>query len=85
MLEYLIDKIFLCFRFDALTELGAFMRTAFSCISVLRVVSGPRVKLAGRKSAWRYIFGLARRGSTFGFHLLWHTVELAMCTRHCLL
>ena len=43
---------FLCFRFDdALTELGAFMRTGVLCISVLRVASGPRVKLAGRKSA----------------------------------
>ena len=29
----------------------------------------------------RYVFGLARRGSTIGFHLLWHTVELAMNTR----
>ena len=36
---------------DALTELGAFMRTEFLCISVLRVASGPRVKLAGCKSA----------------------------------
>ena len=34
--------------------------------------------------AWRYVFGLARRGSTIGFHLLWHTVELAMSTRLCL-
>ena len=25
------------------------------------------------------------RGSTIGFHLLWHTVELAMSTRLCLL
>ena len=32
--------------FDALTELGAFMRTEILCISVLRVASGPRVKLA---------------------------------------
>ena len=40
-----------CFRFDALTELGAFMRTKFLCISVLRVASGPRVKLASCKSA----------------------------------
>ena len=39
---------FLCFRFDALTELGAFMRTEFY---VLRVASGPRVKLACCKSA----------------------------------
>ena len=31
------------------------------------------------------VFGLARRGSTVGFHLLWHTVELAMSTRLCLL
>ena len=35
--------------------------------------------------AWRYVFGLARRGSTIGFHLLWHTVELVMSTRLCLL
>ena len=42
---------FLCFRFDALTELGAFMRTEFVCVSVLRVASGPRVKLASCKSA----------------------------------
>ena len=41
----------LCFRFDALTELGAFMRNEFLCISVLRVASGPRVKLAICKSA----------------------------------
>ena len=27
------------------------MRTEFLCIYVLRVASGPRVKLAGRKSA----------------------------------
>ena len=32
-----------------------------------------------------YFFGLAHRGSTIGFHLLWHTVELAMSTRLCLL
>ena len=42
---------FLCFRFDALTELGAFMRTEFLCVSVLRVASGPMVKLASCKSA----------------------------------
>ena len=39
------------FRFDALTELGAFKRTEFLCISVLRVASGPKVKLASCKSA----------------------------------
>ena len=37
--------------FTALTELGAFMQTQFLCISVLRVASGPRVKLASCKSA----------------------------------
>ena len=42
---------FLCFRFDALTELGAFERIKFLCFSVLRVTSGPRVKKAGRKGA----------------------------------
>ena len=41
----------LCFRFDALTELGAFMQTEFLCVSVLRVASRPRVKLASCKSA----------------------------------
>ena len=46
-----INIWFLCFRFDALTKLGAFMRTKFLCISVLRVASGPRVKLASCKSA----------------------------------
>ena len=29
--------------------------------------------------------GLARRGSTIGFHLLWHAVELALSARLCLL
>ena len=32
-------------------ELGALMRTEFLCISVFRVASGPRVKLASCKSA----------------------------------
>ena len=45
-----INLIFM-FSFDALTELGAFMRTEFLCISVLRVASGPRMKLASCKSA----------------------------------
>ena len=45
-----INLIFM-FSFDALTELGAFMRTEFLCISVLRVAAGPRVKLASCKSA----------------------------------
>ena len=44
-------NLILCFHFDALTELGAFMRTKFLCFSVLRVTPGPMVKLAGHKSA----------------------------------
>ena len=42
---------FLYFHFDALTELGAFIQTKFLFISVLRVASRPRVKLASYKSA----------------------------------
>ena len=35
---------------------------------------------------WTFLLPfLARHGSTIGFHLLWHTVELAMSTRLCLL
>ena len=34
-----------------MTELGAFMRTEFLCVSVLRDESGPRVKLASCKNA----------------------------------
>ena len=34
-----------------MTVLGAFMRTEFLCISVLRVASGPRVKLISCKNA----------------------------------
>ena len=50
LLQFCTDRFeTLCFRFDALTELGAFMRTDFLCISVLRVASGPRVKLASCK------------------------------------
>ena len=36
----------IAFRFDALTDLGAFMQTDFSCISVLRVASEPGVKIS---------------------------------------
>ena len=39
------------FSLDALTELGAFMRTKVLCVSVLRAASGPGVKLASCKSA----------------------------------
>ena len=41
-----------CFRFGALAGLGAFVRAGFLCVSVLRVASGPRVKLAGCESAF---------------------------------
>ena len=34
-----------------MTELGAFIRTEFLCVSVLRVASGPRVGLASCKGA----------------------------------
>ena len=47
----IVINLILYFRFDALTDLGAFMRTEFLCIFVLRVASGPRVKLASCKSA----------------------------------
>ena len=40
---------FLCFRYEASTELGAIMQTEFLCISVLRIASGPRVKLTDWK------------------------------------
>ena len=30
------------------------------------------------------VFGLVRRGSAIGFHLLWHTAELAVSSRLCL-
>ena len=62
---YLNRRVFVMFRFDALTELGAFMRTEFLRVSVLRVVSGPRVKLASCKSAlnprWFTLLTVLRR------------------------
>ena len=33
-----------------MTKLEAFMRSEFLCISILRVASGPKMKLAGYKS-----------------------------------
>ena len=48
----------------------------------LMIVSSPEVP--PQNCDLIYVFGLARRGSTIGFHLLWHTVELAMSTRLCL-
>ena len=48
----IVMNLILCFCFDALTEMKAFMRTEFLCFRVLRVSSGPRVKMAGRKSVY---------------------------------
>ena len=50
------NLIFLCFHFDALTELGAFMRTDFffSYISVLRVASRRFLRVPT-------IYGLSRK------------------------
>ena len=50
----MVNLNFLCFRFDALIELKTFMRTEFLWVffSVLRVASGPNVKLASCKSAF---------------------------------
>ena len=42
---------FLCFHVDALTDLGAFMRTEFLCISILGVASGHGVRFAGCERA----------------------------------
>ena len=47
----MINLIFLCFSFGALAGLGAFVRTKFLCISVLRVATGHRVKLVNCKSS----------------------------------
>ena len=47
----IVINLILCFRFDALTELGSLMRTECLCVSVLRVASGPRMKLASCKIA----------------------------------
>ena len=45
------------------------------------------LRFVGCGTPWTFLlpFFLARQGSTVGFHLLWHTVELAMSTRLCLL
>ena len=45
----------------------------------------PLRKTLTRGSGLDNMSGLARRGSTIGFHLLWHTVELATSTRLSLL
>ena len=40
------------------------MRTDFLCISVLRVASGPRVKLASCKSALTFLYGFEKISET---------------------
>ena len=40
------------------------MRTKFLCFSVLKVTSGPRVKLAGRKSALNQVVYSTDRSKT---------------------
>ena len=51
------------------------MRTEFLCISILRLASGPRVKLAGRKSAlkktrWFILLTVLRPRSRCGSYFL---------------
>ena len=48
----------------------------------LDVREGLRLVIVALPGLFSYLF-LARRGSAIGFHLLWHTVELAMNTRLC--
>ena len=60
----------------------------FNCTTAVRASDSMTASSSNFKQcveAWRYVFVLARRGSTIGFHLLWHTVEWAMSTRLCLL
>ena len=66
--------------------------TFYDCIYTIYQFSKPLLenKMSvfedyGTFNVWFNTFGLARRGSTIRFHLLWHTVELAMSTRLCLL
>ena len=53
----------------------------FNCTAAVRA-SDSMTASSSNFNQWvgalRYVFGLARRGSTIGFHLLWHAVELAM-------
>ena len=50
----------------------------FGCMAAIRASDSMMASSWGFGrwvGAWRYVFGLALRGSTIGFHLLWHTVE----------
>ena len=60
----------------------------FNCTAAVRasgLVAAASWNFGQWVGAWRYFFGLAHRVSTIGFHLLWHTVELAVSARLCLL
>ena len=69
--------------------MGAFMRTEFLCISVLRVASGPRVKLVSCKSAltpspppplrWFTLLTVLRRWSRCYSFLLHDLFNEAIC------
>ena len=79
---------FLCFCFDALTELGAFMRTEFLCISVLSVASGPRVKLASFKSPggllyWPFLGGSPGVSLTLFCFVVYSTRRFVLCLTLC--
>ena len=59
----------------------------FNCMTAVRTSDSMTASSSNfnqRVGARRYVFGLARRGSTIGFHLLCHTVELPWVTRFCL-
>ena len=54
----------------------------------LSSLSASLMKIRLKMSGWgseRFLRYVGLRGSTIGFHLLWHTVELAMSTRLSLL
>ena len=80
-----------------LSAFRTFVRFVLVCICrfplPLGVWEGLRCVIVALPGLFSYLFffsgltvlGLARRGSTIGFHLLWQIVELAMSNRLCLL
>ena len=73
----------MCFRFDALTELGAFIRTEFLCVSVLIVASGPRVKLASCKSALNPAVVYSTHRSTLCCFVVYSKRRFVVCLSVC--
>ena len=71
-----------------MTELGAFILTEVLSISVLRVASGPRVKLAGCTSALTHrrfiLLTILRRWSRCCFYYLLLCSVLYSCFKSCL-